>query len=370
MKPRIRWGMILPLSGLAALGTVLVKNVSAGPANVARPSEVKQAAREIASPPGQDDRMPLGQGGYVSGNAIIEPADRETKVAGEAAGRIRSIWAREGETVESGTVLVELENGTEKAALDAAMADVAMATAALGRTARGLRKEDIDAIVEEADAAKARAQLSGENFGRTERLAAQGAVTPAELDSARRQAEADDRTFKAADARRLGAVRGGRPEDVAVAQAQLQGALAHRDEARAALERLSIRAPIVGTILQVKYRVGEYYNPGSANPNAGDPVVVLGDTRTLRARVDIDERDVARVRMGAAGYVTLSALPGQRIRGKVVDVARRMGRKNVRTDDPVERLDVKILEVVLELEKPAGLVPGIRVTAYVESAPM
>jgi hypothetical protein len=44
-----------------------------------------------------------------------------------------------------------------------------------------------------------------------------------------------------------------------------------------------------------------------------------------------------------------------------------MGRKNVRTDDPVERLDVKILEVVLQIDEPEGLVPGIRVTGYVES---
>jgi hypothetical protein len=44
-----------------------------------------------------------------------------------------------------------------------------------------------------------------------------------------------------------------------------------------------------------------------------------------------------------------------------------MGRKNVRTDDPVERLDVKILEVVLQIDEPAGLVPGIRVTGYVEA---
>jgi len=44
-----------------------------------------------------------------------------------------------------------------------------------------------------------------------------------------------------------------------------------------------------------------------------------------------------------------------------------MGRKNIRTDDPVERLDVKIFEVVLQVDEPDGLVPGIRVTAYVES---
>jgi multidrug efflux pump subunit AcrA (membrane-fusion protein) len=84
-------------------------------------------------------------------------------------------------------------------------------------------------------------------------------------------------------------------------------------------------------------------------------------------RVDVDERDIARVKLGAPGYVTLSAFPGRRFSGKVVEIGARMGRKNVRTDDPVERLDVKILEVVLRIDGPEGLVPGIRVTAYFEA---
>ena len=46
-----------------------------------------------------------------------------------------------------------------------------------------------------------------------------------------------------------------------------------------------------------------------------------------------------------------------------------MGRKNVRTDDPVERLDTTILEVVLELEGDVALVPGLRVTAFVSAQP-
>jgi hypothetical protein len=42
------------------------------------------------------------------------------------------------------------------------------------------------------------------------------------------------------------------------------------------------------------------------------------------------------------------------------------GRKNVRTDDPTERIDTKILEAVLSLDSIEGLVPGLRVVAYIE----
>jgi hypothetical protein len=44
-----------------------------------------------------------------------------------------------------------------------------------------------------------------------------------------------------------------------------------------------------------------------------------------------------------------------------------MGRKNIRTDDPTERIDTKILEVVLELDESKDLVPGMRVVAYIEA---
>jgi multidrug resistance efflux pump len=350
------------------MGYSLYRTVAAGPANVARPSDRATAAREIpAAGGGTDDRDTLAPVGYVSGSGVVEPADRETRVAGPVPGRIALVRVKERDVVDAGTPLVELESTTERAALEAAEADVAVQTAALVRTARGLRAEDVEALVDEAGAAKARAESSAGILARTEKLAESGAISHDELDRARRQAEADERTFKAADARRLGGVHGGRREDVAVAQAQVRAAIARRDQARAELERLTVRAPIDGTILHLKYRAGEYYSPASPAGAATEPLVVLGDLRAIRVRVDVDERDIARVKAGAAGYVTLSAFPGRRFVGKVVDVGARMGRKNVRTDDPVERLDVKILEVVLQLDEPEGLVPGIRVTGYIEA---
>jgi HlyD family secretion protein len=314
-----------------------------------------------------DDKEPFAPAGFVSGSGVVEPADRETKVGGQIAGRIVEIYVKERDAVDAGAQLVRLDDSAERAALKAAEADVGVQTAMLVRTARGLRQEDIEALVDEAGAAKARAQMSAEILARSERLAASEAIPKSDLDRARRQAESDDRTFKAADARRLGGISGGRREDVAIAQAQVRAAIARRDQARAALERLTVRAPISGTILQLKYRVGEYYNPAAASAASLEPLVVLGDLRAIRARLDVDERDIARVKLGASGYVTLSAYPGRRFPGKVVEVGLRMGRKNFRTDDPVERLDVKILEVVLQVSEPGGLVPGIRVTGYIES---
>lgn len=368
MMKRIRWGSVVAALVLGAVAFSIITSVAAGPANLARASDIANAKADVPAPGGVDDRAPLGPQGYVSGNGIIEPADRETRVAGQAPGRVAVIHVKEGDAVDADAPLIELESLAERAALQAAEADVAVATATLARTTRGLRKEDVDALIGEAEAAHARAQMSADVLARTTRLTASGALTQDELDRARRQAEADERTFAAADARRLGGVNGGRREDILVAEAQVRAATARREQARTAVERLTIRAPIAGTVLQVKYRAGEYYNPAAASGASADPLVILGDTRTLRARVDVDERDVARVKLGAPGYASLSAFADRRFPGKVVEIGRRMGRKNVRTDDPVERLDVKILEVVMQLDAPEGLVPGIRVTAYIEGA--
>ena len=73
---------------------------------------------------------------------------------------------------------------------------------------------------------------------------------------------------------------------------------------------------------------------------------------------------------GEWGGTVYPCVPGHEIVGRVVEVGRRMGRKNVRTDDPVERIDTKILEVVLALERADGLVPGLRLMAYLEAAPV
>ena len=83
-------------------------------------------------------------------------------------------------------------------------------------------------------------------------------------------------------------------------------------------------------------------------------------------RIDIDERDVARLRIGARGFATADAWSDKQFTGKVVEISRRFGRKNVRTDDPIERIDTKILEVVLELDDAKTLIPGQRVLSFVE----
>jgi HlyD family secretion protein len=359
---KIRWSLVVGSVAGVVMIAMIGKQVAAGPATAPSANDLAGSARVVTPKEGKDERVAPVSGNAVAGNGIIEPADRETKVATQLGGRIKTIFVHEGDVVTKGAPLAELENATEKAQLAAAEGDVEEARAELTRTLRGMRQEDVDAVVADTESQKARAALSKESLARTEQLAKGGAATADELDRARRQAEQDARTLEAQEARRKAAVAGSRAEDILVARTKVAAMAARRDQAKASLDRLTVTAPIDGEILQLKYRAGEYIAPG-----ASDPLAVMGDTRKLRVRMDVDERDIGKLAVGAHAFVTLNAFPDRRVPGKVVEIGKRMGRKNVRTDDPTERIDTKILEVVIELDDKAGLVPGLRVTSYVEA---
>ncbi len=355
-----RWK--LGLGGLVVvfLSGVVTRSVLAGPQTSPNEKDRAKSANVVTPAKGSDERTELPAGNFVAGNGVVEPADRETKVASQVAGRIERIVVHEGEEVAVGAPLVLLESSAEKAALDAAEGDLAVSRAELTRTLRGLRKEDVDAIVADTEAQRARAQQSATTLDRTQQLSRTGAATPDELDRAKQAAEADKRTLESAEAKRKAAIAGSRSEDILVAQAKVTASAARRDQAKAALDRLTIRAPIAGEVLQVKFRAGEYYAPASGE------LALMGDTHKLRVRTDVDERDIAKVKPGARAFATLNAYPGRRFEGKVVEIGKRMGRKNVRTDDPTERIDTKILEVVFELDDKSGLVPGLRVVSFLD----
>lgn len=52
-----------------------------------------------------------------------------------------------------------------------------------------------------------------------------------------------------------------------------------------------------------------------------------------------------------------------------MQVGEQLGRKNVRTDEPTEHVDTKILETLLELEGNVRLPMGLRVDAYIVTDP-
>jgi len=97
--------------------------------------------------------------------------------------------------------------------------------------------------------------------------------------------------------------------DLAVAQAQLA-----LDQAKNRLARAELRAPIAGVVSAVNIRVGEPAGTGA-------PAVVLLDTDRFQLDVTVNEVDVAQLAVGQPVKVTVEALPGAALTGKVQRIA-------------------------------------------------
>lgn len=358
-KKLARAGAVILALGL--LSSSLVTSLMAEPATSPRARDQARATRTAAPKAGgQDERLTIPQHVRVSGNGVVEPASRAVELSAEVPGVIAQVLVREGQHVKAGDPLVKLSEGTLAAALDAAEADVAVARAQLTRAQNGPRALEIREQEAQARAARAQAAQSAESLKRNAPLFKQGVLSAEEFDRIKRQTEQLDATASAAEARARLTRQGTRREDITIARAQLKAAEARAAQARRELERRTVRAPLDAEVLQLKRRPGEYTQPGA------EALAVLGDTRALRVRLDIDERDIGRVRVGDRALIQAIPFPDKLFGGQVVEIGRRMGRKNVRTDDPTERVDTKILEILITLDDPGELLPGLRVRGYLQ----
>ena len=91
-----------------------------------------------------------------------------------------------------------------------------------------------------------------------------------------------------------------------------------------------------------------------------------GGDSVLRVRLDIDESDVSKLRVGQRAYVTAEAYGTHKFWGRAFRVRNTLGRKNVRADEPSEHVDTKILETLVELDAGQHLPLGLRVDSYVQ----
>lgn len=302
--------------------------------------------------------------GWVAGPGVVEPVSESIKVGSEITGKLESVLVDEGDAVKKGQVLAVLVNDDYHAAALAARATLADRQANLEKIINGARREERS----EAQAAVREAETNANNAAaemtRRERLYKKGVVSREEMENYENQykmakARFDEalQHFKLIDAE-------ARPEDVEMARAAVQLAQADLDENEAKYEKTFIRSPLNGVVLRRHHRGGEIVVSSANNP---DPIFTLGDCHVLRVRVDVDESDVAQLRLGARAYVTARTFGGTKFWGRVVQIGEELGKKNVQTDEPTEHVDKKILETLVELDGGHPLPVGLRVDGYIET---
>ncbi len=155
-----------------------------------------------------------------------------------------------------------------------------------------------------------------------------------------------------------------RPEDVAIATANLAAAKAQVADLDAKIEKTRMRSPINGIVLK------RYKEPGETVSELPPTLVaIVGDVSQLRVRAEIDEADIAGVHVGQHVTVTADAFGQRRFSGTVVKIGSRLGPKYIRTDAPGERFDTKVLEAMVALDGHPPLPMGLRVTAMFDTVP-
>jgi HlyD family secretion protein len=305
---------------------------------------------------------PKHEPALIAGPGRVEPYSEDIKIGSEFSGRLKSVLVEEGDAIHRGQVLAELENADYLAEVESANASVVAKEATLRKVINGARRQERNEAWSSVDEAKAVMENAQSESHRRQELFAAGVVSREELDRYASEADVAKAKYEAAVQQHLLVDDHAREEDRSLAEADLQLAKAQLEEAQARYEKTFIRSPIDGSILRKHHRSGESVSNSSTVP---DPVLTIGDRKTLRVRVDVDEADVSKVRTGQRAYVTADAFGKQKFWGYVVRVGQQLGPKNVRTDEPTERVDTKILETLVELDPGAQLPDGLRVDAFI-----
>jgi RND family efflux transporter MFP subunit len=268
------------------------------------PSPVAPPVVEPARPPYES---------FVAGSGIIESISENIAIASPLAGVIKQVFVKAGDAVEKGQALFSLDDRDALAELQVRQAQVERA-----------RAQQVDAETQ---------------------LSLYKSVT-------------DPRAIMRGELLKRESV-------LAIAKAALAEAESQVNAIQTTLDRMTIRAPIEGTVLQSKARVGEF---ASAQVMTS-PLMIVGTTSPLAVRVDVDENDAWRVEAGkpAQGILrgnTQVTFPLTFVRFEPYVVPKRS-----LTGESTERVDTRVLQVIYSFEKKdLPIFVGQLVDVYIESS--
>jgi RND family efflux transporter MFP subunit len=220
-------------------------------------------------------------------------AQRKAAVSSKATGRLEKLNVEEGDRVQAGEILAQLENSDIKANLDLAIANLKSA---------------------QADSTEAAL-----NFHRQTELLKTGATTQDIVDVATAKYQA-------------------RIANVEAMQAVVKAAAV-------ALENTVIRAPFTGTVLTKEADEGEMVAPFASSSSSRGSVVTIADMKSLEVEADVSESNIYKVKLNQPCEIILDAYPDFRYQGyvkKIVPTADR-SRATVLTKVAFKNLDSRVL---------------------------
>ena len=229
----------------------------------------------------------------IAASGLVEAQNENTKIGVPVPGLVMEVRVKVWDHVKAGDVLMRLDDRDLQAQLLAHQALVEVSTASLKRLEDQLQR------------------LQG--------VGTAGAVTQDEIST--------------------------RQNDVAVARAQLASSRAVVSQTNLLLERLTIRAPIDGTILQVNTRVGEF-----AAVTGKEALMVMGQIDLLQIRADVDEQLAPRITEGMNAVAWVKGDSAHPLDLDFVRIEPFIVPKVSLTGSSSERVDTRVLQVIFTMK--------------------
>ncbi len=262
----------------------------------------------------------------VSATGHIEPKTH-VDITTDVAGRIIDLPVEEGQDVEEGDLLLQIDPALFRAAVDRAEAGLAQARAGLAQ-----QQAAYDQAQRDADRLTT-LQERGTDF-----------VTEAEVEQAVTGAVVQERLLEAAEH-------------------QVEQAVASLDQERDRLGKTTIKAPMSGKITRLNVERGETAIVGTMN-NPGTVLLTVADLSVMEAVIEVDETDVTSIVIGDSAYIEIDAFPNQRFVGTVTEI----GNSSIVPRNPSQTGSAQAIDFEVKIElraPPEGIRPDLSATADV-----
>ena len=260
----------------------------------------------------------------VSGTIEVD----EVHVAPRAGGRVEKIFAREGEQLKEGQVIVQLEASELKARRD-------FAAAQLEELEKGPRVEEIEAAKQEWESQAAQLQFARADAQRAQDLLQRRTISPSEAERAASVANAIEKTAAAARQRYEMLREGTRSERLAQARAQLE-------EIDAQFREMQIRAPSDSVLEILSVKVGDVLAPNRE-------VATLILPSYLWVRVYVPQPWLGYIKIGDEVRVRVDSFRNEEFRG-VIEQVNRQAEFTPRNVQTVEERIRQVFGVKVRLE--------------------
>jgi len=265
-----------------------------------QPTPVAQPVAEPANSP-----FPA----FIAGAGIVESKSQNIAIGTPLGGIVRDVLVKVGDKVTAGTVLFRVDEREALADLAVRKANLARAKAAVGEAEASV--VDTKALFGLVEAVTDRRAISTEEVDRRRNA---HLIAKARLESARAQ--------------------------VLQAEAELAAT-------QTTLDRLLVRAPVDGMVLQVNVRPGEFALAGLS----ATPLMILGNLEQLHIRVDIDENDAWRFRKEGKAVAYLRGNRQFKTDLTLVWVEPYVIPKRSLTGDSTERVDTRVLQALYSFDR-------------------